>query len=854
MKRNLLYYFAVFLLSSLCTQSSAQTVEDSLLERIAYYQEVDSFELFFQTLKKLSRHYKSYDDRFYKVIDSFEKFTPYRKAKSKEESILIRGYYASLIYALKKTNDNPSFVLKTALVAHEYVHDKNYLDKYAWYIENDIGHIYAKLDDYDSSLYFYKLVERSLRETNKYEFYSRSYLNIGRVYLWKKDTIKAKKQFQISLKIARKYSEPIAITAAFEKLCSFSLDTDDLESYKSYKLQFQKHLLLTPNDPDKDKRLRMLLEMEANYNYQSGINDNALILFDSLINVYKNDKLLKLERSLPKLFLKKAVLLKNLRQYKESLVELKNAKSWFKNHITDNTLVDINLQEARIYREIYSTNNDSLFKSIKHYKKALDLNEILNEHFIYSQSSVLSTEKSREIIEEALEILYDEKLQLARFEKVVHLTRLFFDKSKNRLTDKKEKINSKILDLDNDSRQIVDSLTQVLVSTYSVSSKNMDSINEIVFRIKNKINGEVGLFEDSSKTRISDDYFEFVYGKEYCFVLSHIEGEFDMIKINRTDIDSLQNSINTILLSKSREQEIFKIGSEFAKVLGLEKKKLNDRIVFIPDCPLFVFPFDLLVYRSKYLLYTTSVSIQSSIYKKLHKDEYKEPSLIIHAPKYPDAIPGIQEHTRSSIYKLPYVKSEISGVDRSFKNTKIIEFLTDEILSNSLEGASIYHFAGHAKAFKDSAYLYLSKDSYRDKLTFNQIQNQSLDLELVTLSACETGLGEFVYGDGLNSLARAFQAAGAKSVLSSLWTVNDRSTSEIMQNFYSRLKNGDSKDRALRNSKLEYIKNANPQFQHPYYWSGFALQGNTNKITASSSVFWIFGFLLILIIIIKFIK
>jgi len=182
----------VFLLSSLCTQSSAQTVEDSLLERIAYYQEVDSFELFFQTLKKLSRHYKSYDDRFYKVIDSFEKFTPYRKAKSKEESILIRGYYASLIYAL----------------------------------------------DYDSSLYFYKLVERSLREN----------------------------------------SEPIAITAAFEKLCSFSLDTDDLESYKSYKLQFQKHLLLTPNDPDKDKRLRMLLEMEANYNYQSGINDNALII------------------------------------------------------------------------------------------------------------------------------------------------------------------------------------------------------------------------------------------------------------------------------------------------------------------------------------------------------------------------------------------------------------------------------------------------------------------------------------------------------------------------------------------------------------------------------------------------
>ncbi len=108
---------------------------------------------------------------------------------------------------------------------------------------------------------------------------------------------------------------------------------------------------------------------------------------------------------------------------------------------------------------------------------------------------------------------------------------------------------------------------------------------------------------------------------------------------------------------------------------------------------------------------------------------------------------------------------------------------------------------------------------------------------LVVLSACDSGLGEELGGEGLIGLTRAFQYAGARSVLASLWNVNDQATSELMIRFYKHLRAGLPKDRALQAAQQELttgpIEIVNDKgermlrdFSAPYYWAAFQIYGD----------------------------
>jgi CHAT domain-containing protein len=106
-------------------------------------------------------------------------------------------------------------------------------------------------------------------------------------------------------------------------------------------------------------------------------------------------------------------------------------------------------------------------------------------------------------------------------------------------------------------------------------------------------------------------------------------------------------------------------------------------------------------------------------------------------------------------------------------------------------------------------------------LNFYDIFNLDLNAELVTLSACQTGLSKVFAGDELVGLMRGFLYAGVPSLIVSLWAVNDRSSSEFMKLLYRRLTDGGRKRAALREAQLA-LKEAYP---NPYYWAPFVLMG-----------------------------
>jgi CHAT domain-containing protein len=154
------------------------------------------------------------------------------------------------------------------------------------------------------------------------------------------------------------------------------------------------------------------------------------------------------------------------------------------------------------------------------------------------------------------------------------------------------------------------------------------------------------------------------------------------------------------------------------------------------------------------------------------------------------------------------------------------------VLSGNLSQYRYVHFATHGLLDSERpglSSLVLSMVDVKGKpqdgfLRANDIYNLKLPAELVVLSACQTGLGKEIKGEGLVGLTRGFMYAGAARVVVSLWNVNDRATADLMTKFYEKmLKQGERPAAALRTGQVEMWKQK--KWQSPYYWAAFTMQG-----------------------------
>lgn len=124
----------------------------------------------------------------------------------------------------------------------------------------------------------------------------------------------------------------------------------------------------------------------------------------------------------------------------------------------------------------------------------------------------------------------------------------------------------------------------------------------------------------------------------------------------------------------------------------------------------------------------------------------------------------------------------------------------------------------------DSRLLFSTDNENDGSLTAGELYSMRLDADLITLSACETGLGKVLSGDDLVGLTRGFLYSGGRNVIASLWEVDDAATAELMQRFYTHLKNHKTKLEALRQAQQD----TRLHYPHPFFWAAFFLTGQGN--------------------------
>ena len=139
-----------------------------------------------------------------------------------------------------------------------------------------------------------------------------------------------------------------------------------------------------------------------------------------------------------------------------------------------------------------------------------------------------------------------------------------------------------------------------------------------------------------------------------------------------------------------------------------------------------------------------------------------------------------------------------------------------------------------------------------------ELFNMNLHAELAVLSACNTGSGKLQLGEGIISIARGFFYAGVPSVVMTLWSVEDNSSALLMELFYKHLTEGLAKDEALRQAKLDYLKQSDQLTSYPYYWAGYVNIGDNAPLENSKNKYLnyilIFSALILILVSFYFIK
>jgi len=282
----------------------------------------------------------------------------------------------------------------------------------------------------------------------------------------------------------------------------------------------------------------------------------------------------------------------------------------------------------------------------------------------------------------------------------------------------------------------------------------------------------------------------------------------------------------------------------------------GDKIVISPDNILSYIPFETLVteaFRSPELLYREvpfalkryrfsyiySVTFTSETMGRSRKISN---NLAAFAPDYDgmeldDSLLTAYPNLRGEIRELPYALIEAEdAVDQCGGRAFLGAEATEEAYKSGAGRYDIVHLAMHTLI--DDQHPLFSKMIFSSSpvnaedgmLNTYEVYSVTLNAMMVVLSSCNTGNGILATGEGILSLARGFLYAGSRSVVMSMWAVDDNSAAEVMRSFYRNMRSGQAKSTALRTSRLKFLRSADQTRSHPYFWSALVIYGDDTPL------------------------
>ncbi len=284
-----------------------------------------------------------------------------------------------------------------------------------------------------------------------------------------------------------------------------------------------------------------------------------------------------------------------------------------------------------------------------------------------------------------------------------------------------------------------------------------------------------------------------------------------------------------------------------------QQVQLKEKLVIIPDGRLNYIPFDILLkempkekdnergqfHTYKYLIddyqisYNYSVTLWNSMIAK--KKELVANDLLAFAPSFSESI----DYHGVKLESLKHSLDEVKAINQLISGETFIE--PEATKANFLLNALYYkiiHLSTHGiinDKLGDYSFLAFTAlpDSIENAIVYNrELYNLELNADIVVLSACNTARGELQKGEGVISLARGFAFAGAKSIVSTLWSVDEEATKNLMVSFYEHLRSGIKKDEALYQAKQAYRNT------HPLYWAAFIPSGDMSDISFNNWTFF----------------
>lgn len=362
---------------------------------------------------------------------------------------------------------------------------------------------------------------------------------------------------------------------------------------------------------------------------------------------------------------------------------------------------------------------------------------------------------------------------------------------------------------------------------------------------------------------------EFFLGEDRSFVWLFADGEFYAETLPGRKvieqavepyIEALAAPINHLHLARDIDNLRAQGATLCAKLFGslLDHIDPEQRLIVVPDGLLYYLPFETLVRNERYLIEDHEISYSPSagmveLLESTPSRASSDPQMDILAVGNPifesqEAAgrenSSFRSHRRMRrmlkergfhLTPLPRTQDEIQYIVGLFpadrrKALMGLEGTETALKRESLRRYRYLHFATHSlidEKMPSRSAIVLSPSSGAEDdgfLEVGEIASLDLDCDLVVVSACQTGRGQLLSGEGIIGMSRAFIYAGARAVVVSLWNVSDQSASQLMKFFYRNLTDGLGNATALRQAKLQMI-NSGKATRHPGYWSAFIMTG-----------------------------